>query len=147
MEHNRSAILSCNATAADLLSDVLLQAGYDRPQRSEDLGVAKLARYAPRVLMIDLDHLRSDKLESIRQLRFVLPNCVIAVISSNSERSWTRQCHMAGANGVLCSGGDTRRVLAGLRRAVQTGCYTDSGSAAIEPPYLPDVRMERKRVR
>ena len=130
MEHNRCAVLSGDKNVANLFSDVLLMAGYDRPNRSEDLGVAKLGTYGPRVLMIDFDHLRCDKLESIRQLRFVLPDCAIAVVSSNLKRSWARQCHMAGANGVLSSQGGARALLAGLRRAVRTGCYTDPGFTA-----------------
>lgn len=125
MEHNRCAVLSCDKDVANMFSKVLLDAGYDRPQRSENLGVAKLGTYAPRVLMIDFDHFSSDKLESIRQLRFVLPDCAIAVVSSNLKRSWARQCHMAGASGVLSARSGMQRMLAGVRGAVRTGCYTD----------------------
>lgn len=125
MQHNRCAILSCDKDVANVLSEVLLEAGYDLPQRWEELLVAKLGTYAPRVLIIDFDHIRSDKLESVRQLRFVLPDCAIAVVSSNLKRSWAKQCHMAGANGVLSSGSGERRMLAGLRSAVRNGCYTD----------------------
>ncbi|HEV3155606.1 MAG TPA: hypothetical protein VGZ02_17505 [Candidatus Baltobacteraceae bacterium] len=125
MQHNRCAVLSCDKDVANLFSKLLLEAGYDCPQRSQDVRVTKLRTYDPRVLVIDFDHFRSDKLESIRQLRFVLPDCAIAVVSSNLKRSWARQCHMAGANGVLSSGSGEQRMLAGLRSAVGTGCYTD----------------------
>jgi len=125
MEHNRCAILSRDEAVADLFSKVLLGAGYDYPQCSEDVRVAKLRTYAPRVLMIDVDHIRSDKLESIRQLRFVLPECAIAVVSSNLQGGWAKQCHMAGANGVLSSGSSAQRMIAGLQSAIRTGCYTD----------------------
>lgn len=129
MGHNRSAILCCDTSAADFLSEALLRAGYDRPQRSEDLGVAKLGTYAPILLVIDFDHLRSDKLESIRQIRFVLPDCAIAVMSSNLQRSWARQCHMAGANGVFSSSSTMAKLATGLRRADRSGCYTDPAFA------------------
>ncbi len=135
MEHNRSAIVSCDRTAGNLLSLMLLQSGYSHPRRSEELGVANLRTYGPRVVVVDFDHLRSDKLESIRQLRFVLPDCAIAVVSSNLTRGWARQCHMAGANGVLSSSSrGTHRMRTGLRRAVQTGCYTDPDFAATSNP-------------
>jgi DNA-binding NarL/FixJ family response regulator len=131
MEHNtRCAVISCDTNVANVFSDVLMKAGYDRPNRSENLGVAKLATYGPSVLMIDFDHFRFDKLESIRQLRFVLPDSAITVVSSNLKRSWARQCHMAGANGVLSSQRDEQGLLAGLQRAVSTGCYTDPGFTA-----------------
>jgi DNA-binding NarL/FixJ family response regulator len=129
MGHNRSAILSCDTSAANFLSDALFQAGYDRPQRSETLGVAKLGTYAPRLLVVDFDHIRSDKLESIRQIRFVLPDCAIVVMSSNLKRTWARQCHMAGANGVFSSTSSITKLATGLRNADRSGCYTDPAFA------------------
>jgi DNA-binding NarL/FixJ family response regulator len=131
MEHTRCAVLSEDKSVSNLLSDVLLKAGYDRAWCSQELGVAKLGSYSPRVLMVDFDHLVNDKLETIRQLRFVLPECSIAVVSSDLNRSWARQCHMAGANGVLSGSGDASRMLAGLLRAVRTGCYTDPRFVAL----------------
>ncbi|HLI96642.1 MAG TPA: hypothetical protein VKT72_11230 [Candidatus Baltobacteraceae bacterium] len=125
MEHNRCAILSSDEAVANLFSKVLVGAGYDYPQCSKDVRVTKLRTYAPRVLMIDVDHIPSNKLESIRQLRFVLPECAIAVVSSNLQSSWAKQCHMAGANGVFSSGSSTQHMIAGLQSAIRTGCYTD----------------------
>lgn len=130
MGHQRSVILSRDTSAATFISDALLQAGYDRPQRSETLGVAKLGTYAPCLPVIDFDHIRSDKLESVRQIRFVLPDCAIAVVSSNLKRSWAKQCHLAGANGVFSSFSTMMTLVSGLRRAAQTGCYTDPAFAA-----------------
>src|SRR5579883_483330 len=130
MEHNRCAVLSRDKDVANLYSRVLLEAGYDCRQRSSDVRVTNLRAYAPRVLMIDVDDMRADKLESIRQLRFVLPDCAITVVSSNLQGSWAMQCHMAGANGVLSSGSGARRMIAGLKSAVRTGCFTDPDFAA-----------------
>lgn len=130
MAHKRCAVLGCDKSVAGHLGEVLIEAGYDRPQYSEDVRVARMGRYSPRVLLIDFDHLRSDKLESTRQLRFVLPNCAIAVVSSNSQHDWARQCHMAGANGVLSSGSSVQQMVVGVRIADSTGCYTD-------PAFVP----------
>jgi DNA-binding NarL/FixJ family response regulator len=126
MEQDRSAVLSYNTDVATLFTDVLVQSGYERPQCSAELGVAKLGTYRPRVLMIDFDHVHGDKLESIRRIRFVLPECAIAVVSSNFSRGWARKCHMAGANGVLPAGHTVDRLVKGLHHAVNTGCFTDS---------------------
>jgi DNA-binding NarL/FixJ family response regulator len=126
MEHKRSAVLSYNKDVAALFTKALLQEGYQHPECSTELGVAKLGKYAPSVLMMDFDHIRSDKLESIRQVRFVLPDCAIAVVSStNLNGTWARKCHMAGANGVLPGGSTVRRLASALRSAVKTGCFTD----------------------
>ena len=125
MGHNRCAILGRNDEVANLLSDILQRAGFDSPRRSEHLQVAKLAAYAPEALMIDFDHFSNEKLESVRQIRFVLPECAIAVVSSNLTSKWAAQCHMAGANGVLSRTAGSERMLGGLQSAVLTGCYTD----------------------
>ena len=121
----RSAVLSADDHVADLLSDILVEAGYDRPQRSDSLGVAKMGTYAPLVLIIDFDHLQSDKFESLRQLRFVLPDCAIAVVSSELKHASAKRCHLAGASGVISSRNGAVKMLDGLRHSVRTGCYTD----------------------
>jgi len=131
MNHKRSAIISRDETVARLFGEVLLRAGYDAPRRSEDLRVAMLGTYAPCVIMIDCDHLLGDSLESIRQLRFVLPDCSIAIASSDLTGTWARECHMAGASGVLSIRGNTTKMVAGLRRAIKTGCYTDPDFATV----------------
>jgi len=125
MEHNRCAVLSFDPKVAKQLGKVLVEAGYDRPQQSQDVSIASIRTYAPRIVMMDFDHLRSDKLESLRQLRFVLPNCAIAVVSSDLQHGWAKQCHLAGASAVLAGGSSIRRMVAGVRSADSTGCFTD----------------------
>jgi len=125
MKHTKSAVLSSDEESTHSLTEVLLGAGYDHPQHSHDLAVAKLRTYAPNVLVVDFDHFKSDKLESIRQLRFVLPECSIIVVSSNLKITWAKQCHMAGANGVLSTQSSARHMVGGLGFAVKSGCYTD----------------------
>ncbi|TAM84969.1 response regulator transcription factor [bacterium] len=109
------------------MSALLLQGGYDRPQRSQDVQVTELSTYAPNVLLIDFDHLSIDPIESLRQLRFVLPDCTIAVLSSTLKRRWAAECHLAGASCLLAKNSSRARMLAGIRHAVRSGCYTDSG--------------------
>ncbi len=133
MEYKKSAVLGYDKHVARLCIEALLEVGYDRAEWSADLSVAELGKHDPKVLIIDSDHMRSDKLESIRQVRFVLPDCLIAVVSSDLSRAWARKCHMAGSNGVFPSGQSASRTAAGLRRADVTGCFTDP---AFTPPEI-----------
>jgi DNA-binding NarL/FixJ family response regulator len=119
-----SASLTSDRGTERLFKEVLTRGGYEGPQNFERLTVAKIAQHAPRVILVDLDHLQTDRLEGVRQLRFVLPDCTIAVVSAELNGAWAARCHMAGATGVL-SPGDAPHMLAGLLSAVRSGCYTD----------------------
>lgn len=130
MEHKRSAVLSYDKDVAALLTQTLVQGGYEHPECSSELGVAKLGTYDPSVFMVDFDHIRSDQLESVRQVRFVLPDCSIVVVSSDLRRTWARQCHLAGATCVLPGGQSASRLLSGLKRGVNSGCFTDPAFGA-----------------
>jgi DNA-binding NarL/FixJ family response regulator len=107
-----------------LFKEILARSGFDGPQNFERLAVAKIAEHTPRVILVDFDHLQSDQLECLRQLRFVLPDCTIVVVSSDLKEAWAARCHRAGATAVL-SGSDVPRMAAALNHALQSGCYTD----------------------
>jgi DNA-binding NarL/FixJ family response regulator len=94
------------------------------------LDVGALGKLAPNVLIADIDRLKVDPLEALRQLRFVLPECVIVIYTSGSEPSWGRACHLAGANGVLSKKSHESQLAAGLKHALLTGCFTDSRLAS-----------------
>jgi DNA-binding NarL/FixJ family response regulator len=94
------------------------------------LDVAALGKLAPDVLIADVDRLEVDPLEALRQLRFVLPECAIVVYTGGVESSWGRACHLAGATCVLSKESDESQLTTGLRRALQTGCFTDPRFAA-----------------
>ncbi len=128
MSLGNSASLTSDHGTEDLFKEILTRCGFDDPQNFDRLAVSDIAHHAPRAMMIDLDHLLTDRLECVRQLRFVLPDCPIAVVSSDLQRDWAAQCHLAGASGVLSRSG-VSRMLAGLRQAVRSGCYTDSSFA------------------
>lgn len=89
------------------------------------LDVAELGKMTPDLLVCDIDALRVDPLEMVRRLRFVLPDCVIAVYTGDMRRTWGVSCHLAGANCLLAKGSTRRQLSSGLRGAVRTGCYTD----------------------
>lgn len=94
------------------------------------LDVVELSRLAPEVIVADVDGLEVDKLEILRQLRFVLPNCTIVVYTADTNGSWGRACHLAGANGVLSKASNEAQLAGGLRHAIRDGCFTDPRFAA-----------------
>jgi DNA-binding NarL/FixJ family response regulator len=119
-----SASLTRDGGTKLLFKEVLTRGGFDDPRNFDCLAVAKIAQHAPRAMLVDLDNVQTDPLECVRQLRFVLPQCAIVVVLPDSTESWAAQCHLAGASGVL-SRASLPRMLAGLRRAVRHGCFTD----------------------
>jgi DNA-binding NarL/FixJ family response regulator len=126
VDQGRTAVVGADDRVAEFLSGMLVRAGFDAPQRSNAVRVAAIGAHAPDVLMIDFDHLRNDRLESLRQLRFVLPECTIVVLTSTLQVTWAKKCHLAGANGVLAAAGSEPELLEGLQHAMLTGCYTDT---------------------
>jgi DNA-binding NarL/FixJ family response regulator len=87
--------------------------------------VVGLRTVSPDVLICDLDALETDPLEMLRQLRFVLPGCIIVIYTRNAKRSWGLSCHTAGANGVLSKDSSETELAAGLKLAMADGCFTD----------------------
>ena len=94
------------------------------------LDVPELGKLAPDLLVCDVDSIEADPLELLRQIRFVLPDCLIAVYTGDMERTWGLACHLAGANCLLAKDSDERRLTRGLRGALKSGCYTDPRFAA-----------------
>jgi len=107
------------------LSSILRTAGETTMPVVEPIDVRSLSRLQPDLLLVDLDDLIVDRLETLRQLRFVLPNCVIAVISADESRSWALGAHIAGANAMLSTHASDAAIAAGVKNAVMSGCFTD----------------------
>jgi DNA-binding NarL/FixJ family response regulator len=126
--------ISCFAgVSPDLIpmfSTILRTIGESPLARIATLNVVELGSLTPNLLICDIDRVEVDGLELLRQIRFVLPNCVIAVYSSNTHRLWARDCHLAGANGLLSSGSSEEQLADGIGSMLSTGCYTDPRFAA-----------------
>jgi DNA-binding NarL/FixJ family response regulator len=110
---------------APMFSAVFEAAGELPTASMARLDVSELGKLVPNVLVCDIDTLERDSLELLRQIRFVLPECLIAVYTGSTERSWIRECHLAGANCLLSKNSDERQLSKGLRGALKSGCYTD----------------------
>jgi DNA-binding NarL/FixJ family response regulator len=87
--------------------------------------VVALRAISPDLLICDLDSHETDPLETLRQLRFVLPQCVIVLYTLNTKRSWGVGAHSAGANGVLSKKSSESELAVGLKLAMSDGCFTD----------------------
>ena len=94
------------------------------------LDVTELGRLAPNLLICDVDHSQVDALELVRQIRFVLPECLIAVYTDVIKSAWGLACHLAGVNCMLSKDADERALARGVRNALHSGCYTDPRFAA-----------------
>ncbi len=113
-----------------LLGAALTGAGEPALTIVAPLGVAELRKLAPDVLIVDIDGLDVDALELLRQVRFVLPDCVIAVYTAGTDLSWARSCHLAGATCVLSKESSESQLVSGFRNAIRSGCFTDPRFAA-----------------
>jgi DNA-binding NarL/FixJ family response regulator len=105
---------------------VLRSAGMTGSAIVARLNVTELARHAPDLIVCDVDGVVSDPLEFIRQVRSVLPKCVIAVYSRARTKTWADACHLAGATCLLSKASSVEELSNGLREGTISGCYTDS---------------------
>jgi DNA-binding NarL/FixJ family response regulator len=111
-----------DVAARQRLSSILRTAGETTMPVVEPIDVRSLGRLQPEFLLVDLDDLIVDRLETLRQLRFVLPKCVI---SSDESRSWALGAHIAGANAMLSTHASDAAIAAGMKNAMISGCFTD----------------------
>jgi DNA-binding NarL/FixJ family response regulator len=89
------------------------------------LNVTDLGELRPAFIVCDIDGLAVDALEMLRQLRFVLPECVIAIYTGVATAAWALACHLAGANCLLSKLSTKAELTEGMSQALQTGCFTD----------------------
>ncbi len=99
--------------------------GSSPPDIVETIDVPAIGAIEPDLLVMDVDGLQTDPLEALRMTRFVLRESVIAVYTGRIERSWGRQCHLAGASCLLSKLGSDDRTVVGLLHAIHSGCFTD----------------------
>ena len=110
---------------ATLFSAVIKEAGLPEPPVSSNVNVVELGKLKPRLLICNLDAVTVDPLELLRQVRFVLSQCIIMVYTGVIEPQWGVACHLAGASGLLAKGSLRKELAAGVRVAMRFGCYTD----------------------
>jgi DNA-binding NarL/FixJ family response regulator len=99
--------------------------GGEEPTIITEIDVTAIGSLDPHVLVLDVDALETDPLETIRMTRFLLRSGVIAIFTGQLEQSWGLACHLAGANCVLSSSGGEDRAAIGLLHGIRSGCFTD----------------------
>lgn len=124
------ALAGLDPKAVTLFVTVLKAAGIPERPALAGLDVADLGKRLPTFLVCDLDGIDVDKLELLRQIRFVLPECVIGVYTEVIDRAWGLECHLAGANCMLSKDTGAAKLADGVRNAIANGCYTDPQFAA-----------------
>jgi len=124
------ALAGIDGSMVAMFSDVLKAAGELPLTTLARLDVAELRRLAPDLLVCDIDAVAVDAVELVRRIRFVIPDCLIAVYTGDMRRTWGLACHLAGANCLLSKDSDREQLADGLRSALQSGCYTDPRFAA-----------------
>jgi DNA-binding NarL/FixJ family response regulator len=107
------------------LTTVLAGAGLPTDAKVSTMNVAELSKIAPTLLVCDVDTLAVDKLEQLRQVRFVIPESTIAVYTGQLEETWATACHLAGASCVLSKVSSQSELSSGLRVGIRSGCFTD----------------------
>jgi len=108
-----------------LLTAVLSDAGLPALVSITKMNISEIAKVAPTMIVCDIDALLVDKLEQLRQLRFILPGSTIAVYTGQLEEVWAAACHRAGANCVLSKNSSRTELSSGIRGAMKSGCFTD----------------------
>jgi DNA-binding NarL/FixJ family response regulator len=108
-----------------MFGSVLRQAGRPALATISGLDVTELGKLHPTLVICDVDGLQIDPLETLRRLRFALPECTIVVYTGLLERTWGIACHLAGANCVLSKESSGTELSSRLRGAMRNGCYTD----------------------
>jgi DNA-binding NarL/FixJ family response regulator len=120
-----SCLAGIDRSMLPMLTAALKASGETRRPVRSALNVRDIGRVHPELLVADIDGLAVDPLELIRQIRFVLPTCVIVVVSAERRREWALACHLAGVNGVVSKSSTKAEVVEGLADARASGCYTD----------------------
>jgi DNA-binding NarL/FixJ family response regulator len=125
LTHHVSCLARIEPRAVDLLTESLAAVAHPLPVILARLGVTEVGLLAPTVLVVDIDDLEVDPLETLRMLRFVLPGCLIVVYTNVLKETWALACHTAGANCLLSKASDAGQLAVGLRGSLRSGCFTD----------------------
>jgi DNA-binding NarL/FixJ family response regulator len=121
----RSCLAGIDSAELPGLISSLMLVGSTEPVTLPEIDVAAIGKLEPDIVVMNVDQLLLDPLESIRMTRFVLQSSVIAVFTGKLEHSWGRACHLAGANCLLSKRGSADQTALGLLHAMRSGCFTD----------------------
>jgi DNA-binding NarL/FixJ family response regulator len=128
-----SVLARVQSEGVEMLAPALAKLGRTLPVIVPNVKVTELAHLKADLLVVDLDGLDVDPLETLRMLRFVLSSCMIAVYTDVLLEKWALDCHTSGANCLLSKASDRTHLALGLRRGLRTGCFTDPSFSVLRP--------------
>lgn len=90
------------------------------------------SRLRPDVVVLDIQMPRQDGISAARQIRDLLPDTAIAVVSAHHDPDWVVRAAQAGANGFVAKDGSLTEMLDVLRR-VRVGTMLTAPSVFAHP--------------
>lgn len=118
----------------------LLMFALDREPDFDCVGIASSAaeaveatqRLRPDIVLLDIQMPRQDGLAAARQIRELLPDTIITVLSAHQEPDWVVRAAQAGVNGYVTKDGSLPDMLDVLRR-VQIGTMLTAAGVFTRP--------------
>ncbi|GAA0947549.1 response regulator transcription factor [Actinocorallia libanotica] len=83
--------------------------------------VARALEHRPDVVLLDIRMPRMDGLETVAELRRVVPDTAVVILTTFSEDSYIARALADGADGFLLKTGDPKELLSGVRAVADGG--------------------------
>lgn len=97
----------------------------------------------PDVLLLDLSMPRLGGLDALGELRRLVPECRVLVLTMHNDEGYLRRALAAGAAGYVLKQADDRELLVALRAVARGQVYV---SPALAPALLEDLLPQRVRI-
>ncbi|MEU9699749.1 response regulator transcription factor [Streptomyces sp. NPDC047981] len=123
--------------AADPGVEVVAEAGDGR----EAVELAR--RHLPDVVLLDIRMPRLDGLGAAEELRRVVPDAAVVMLTTFSEDAYIAQALGSGAAGFLLKSGDPRELLAGVRAVAGGAAFLSPEVTRRVITHLPTGRLSR----
>ncbi|MFD0145285.1 MULTISPECIES: response regulator [unclassified Streptomyces] len=123
--------------AADPGVEVVAEAGDGR----EAVELAR--RHLPDVVLLDIRMPRLDGLGAAEELRRVVPDAAVLMLTTFSEDEYIARALGSGAAGFLLKSGDPRELLAGVRAVADGAAFLSPAVTRRVIAHLPTGRLSR----
>ncbi|RZQ62237.1 response regulator [Amycolatopsis suaedae] len=97
----------------------------------------------PDVVLLDIRMPRLDGLAALAELRRVLPDVAVIILTTFGEDDYIARALTDGASGFLLKAGDPRELITGVRAAAEGAAFLSPKVAKRVIEHLPAGRMSR----